>query len=65
MNRRALEGREKALGKEHPDTLTSISNLASVLQDQGKLPTIFSSRLVVLQYEEQIQSQLLIKLCNK
>ncbi|KAI9775783.1 MAG: hypothetical protein M1816_005768, partial [Peltula sp. TS41687] len=30
------EGREKALGKEHPHTLTSVSNLALVLQDQGK-----------------------------
>ncbi|KAK6435231.1 hypothetical protein LTR95_008583 [Oleoguttula sp. CCFEE 5521] len=36
MNRPALEGREKALGKEHPDTLTSVSNLALVLQYQGK-----------------------------
>ena len=36
MNRRALEGREKALGKEHPNTLTSVSNLASVLRYQGK-----------------------------
>ena len=36
MNRRALDGRKKVLGKEHPDTLTSISNLALVLQDQGK-----------------------------
>jgi hypothetical protein len=33
MNRRALEGREKALGKEHLDTLTSVNNLALVLQD--------------------------------
>ena len=32
----ALEGRETVLGKEHPDTLTSVSNLASVLRDQGK-----------------------------
>ena len=36
MDRRALDSREKMLGKEHPDTLTSVSNLASVLQDQGK-----------------------------
>jgi tetratricopeptide (TPR) repeat protein len=36
MNRRILEGRKKALGKEHPDTLISVNNLASVLQDQGK-----------------------------
>jgi hypothetical protein len=27
---------ERVLGKEHPDTLTSMSNLASVLKDQGK-----------------------------
>jgi hypothetical protein len=31
MNRRALEGREKTLGKKHPDTLISVRNLASVL----------------------------------
>ncbi|WAO96035.1 NACHT domain-containing protein [Fusarium falciforme] len=36
MNRRALEVREKVLGREHPDTLTSVSDLALVLQDQGK-----------------------------
>ena len=36
MNRRALEGREKVLGKEYPDTLTSVSNLALVLRHQGK-----------------------------
>jgi len=31
-----FSGREKALGKEHPDTLRSVNNLASVLQYQGK-----------------------------
>jgi tetratricopeptide (TPR) repeat protein len=36
MYREALEGREKMLGKEHPDTLTSVNNLASVLRDQGE-----------------------------
>ncbi|KAK3613285.1 hypothetical protein LTR22_028216, partial [Elasticomyces elasticus] len=36
MNRRALKGREKALGPEHPDTLTSVSDLPLVLQSQGK-----------------------------
>jgi hypothetical protein len=36
MIRRALDGREKALGKEHPSTLTSVSNLALVLERQGK-----------------------------
>src|SRR4051794_37153198 len=36
MNRRALERYEKALGKELPSTLTSVSNLALVLRSQGK-----------------------------
>ena len=36
MDRRALDSREKMLGKEHPDTLTSVCNLASVLRYQGK-----------------------------
>jgi len=35
LNRRGLEGREKELGVQHPDTLTSVSNLADVLQDQA------------------------------
>jgi hypothetical protein len=36
MNRRALEGREKVLGAEHPHTLASVANLATVLRGQGK-----------------------------
>jgi tetratricopeptide (TPR) repeat protein len=36
MNQSALEAREKVLGREHPDTLTSMNNLASVLNSQGK-----------------------------
>ncbi|PWW77303.1 hypothetical protein C7212DRAFT_185931 [Tuber magnatum] len=36
MNRRALEGKEKILGLDHPETLTSVNNLALVLQYQGK-----------------------------
>jgi len=36
MDRRALAMREKVLGGEHPDTLTSVSNLVLVLRDQGK-----------------------------
>jgi Tfp pilus assembly protein PilF len=32
---RALAIREKALGPEHPDTTTSLNNLAVLLQDQG------------------------------
>ncbi|EED14425.1 kinesin light chain, putative [Talaromyces stipitatus ATCC 10500] len=36
MHRRALEARERVLGPEHPDTLTSVSNLGLVLYRQGK-----------------------------
>jgi hypothetical protein len=36
MNRQTLALREKVLRREHPDTLTSTSNLALVLGSQGK-----------------------------
>jgi hypothetical protein len=36
MNRRALEGREKVLGVEHPDTLTSVYCLAYLLHVKGQ-----------------------------
>ena len=36
MNRRALEGREKVLGVEHPDTLTSVYNFAYLFHDQQR-----------------------------
>jgi hypothetical protein len=36
MHWRALEAREKVLGPEHPSTLASINNLASVLSSQEK-----------------------------
>jgi hypothetical protein len=36
MHREVLRLRETVLGKEHPNTLTSMSNLANVLRDQGK-----------------------------
>jgi tetratricopeptide (TPR) repeat protein len=34
---RALAIREKSLGPEHPDTATSLNNLAALLRDQGDL----------------------------
>jgi hypothetical protein len=36
MHRWALTGREKVLGKEHPDTLMNVSNLGLALQMQGR-----------------------------
>ena len=34
LYRRALDGREKVLGAEHPDTLASLNNLAILLENQ-------------------------------
>ena len=36
MQRQALELQETVLGKEHPETLAGMNNLAMVLSDQGK-----------------------------
>ncbi|KAI2734476.1 hypothetical protein DTO013E5_9153 [Penicillium roqueforti] len=36
MHRRALEAREKVLGREQPSTLTSVNNLGLVIDSQGK-----------------------------
>lgn len=36
MFRRVVEGREKVLGRNHPDTVTGADNLAIVLRHQGK-----------------------------
>ena len=36
MNRRALEGKKKVLGREHPSTLANINNLAYLLHRQQK-----------------------------
>jgi hypothetical protein len=36
MHRQALKLRETALGKEHPSTLTSMSNLASIYRNQKR-----------------------------
>ena len=35
--RRALEGYERTLGRDHPHTLLSVNNLGALLKAQGKL----------------------------
>ena len=35
LYRRALEARERVLGREHPETLTSVNNLAELLHSKG------------------------------
>ena len=42
MNRRALEGYEKVLGKKHPDTLTSIYCLAYLLHQKRDYAVAFA-----------------------
>ena len=37
LQKRALATRRRVLGEDHPDTLFSINNMGSLLQDQGKL----------------------------
>jgi tetratricopeptide (TPR) repeat protein len=37
MYKRALQGREKALGPEHTSTLSTVNNLGNLYADQGKL----------------------------
>jgi tetratricopeptide (TPR) repeat protein len=37
MYQRALEGKEKALGREHTSTLDTVNNLGNLYSDQGKL----------------------------
>lgn len=36
MRRETLALKEKVLGQEHPDTLTSMSDLSNVLNSQGR-----------------------------
>ena len=36
MYRRALDGYEKALGADHPSTLSTVNNLGNLLKQQGK-----------------------------
>ena len=38
LYRRALEAGERTLGKEHPNTLTSVNNLASLLEAKATTP---------------------------
>ena len=49
---RALEGIESTLGKDHPDTLISVANLASLYLDQGRLEQSESLYLRALERRE-------------
>jgi len=54
MNQRALNGRERVLGPEHPDTLASFSNLALVLKGQGNYKAAEEMNRRVLNVRERV-----------
>jgi tetratricopeptide (TPR) repeat protein len=52
LHQRALTIREARLGADHPDTATSLSNLANVLYNQGDLDgarTLYQRALTILE----------------
>jgi tetratricopeptide (TPR) repeat protein len=49
-----LDIREAELGKKHPDTLTSMNNLAEVLEDQGKYDEAGEMHRQVLELRETV-----------
>lgn len=55
MHRRALEGLEKVLGRQHPHTLISVDNLGSLLGRQGKYKEAEGLKLVFL-YQASVGS---------
>src|SRR5437762_585064 len=56
MHRQALALKERVLGKEHPDTLTSMSNLAGVLSGQGKYEQAVELDRQVLLLRERVHA---------
>jgi tetratricopeptide (TPR) repeat protein len=54
MHRRELLGSEKVLGPEHPDTLTSVSQLGLVLARQGKYAEAEAMHRRALQGREKV-----------
>jgi len=55
MHRRTLELREKVLGPEHPDRLTSMNNLALVLVDQCEYEAAEAMHRRTLELREKVQ----------
>ncbi|KAI0451044.1 hypothetical protein F5B21DRAFT_393516 [Xylaria acuta] len=54
LYRKTLELKEKVLGKEHPDTLESMNNLANVLQYQGNYEEAKGMFRQVLELKEKV-----------
>jgi DnaJ-domain-containing protein 1 len=49
LQQQVLQALRRVLGEEHPDTLTSMNNLAATLRDQGELPGARALQEQVLQ----------------
>jgi len=56
MHRQAFRLKETVLGKEHPNTLASMSNLANVLSDQGKYEQAEETHRQALGLEQALSS---------
>jgi hypothetical protein len=54
MHRRALEAREKMLGREHPSTLNSVTHLGHVLSNQGKYEEAEAMHRRALEAQEKV-----------
>jgi tetratricopeptide (TPR) repeat protein len=57
MHRQTLALKEKVLSKEHLDTLTSMNNLASVLDSQGKYEEAEAMHRQTLALKEKVLSK--------
>lgn len=67
MNQRVLEGGEKALCKEHPNTLTSVSGLAGVLDiEQERLQEFERNKLEhIAEDQQQMNMALLAQIASE
>ena len=45
LSRRALKGKERVLGTDHPSTLLTMYNLAALLEQKGDLSSAVAFRL--------------------
>ena len=53
----AMEKRKHLLGEEHPDTLTSMGNLASIYNNQGKWKEVEALEVVVIEKRKHLMGE--------
>ena len=54
LNLQVIETRKKVLGAEHPDTLTSMANLASTYRNQGRWKEAEELEVQVMEVSKKI-----------